>query len=135
MGYFKQIGHADYYPNGGKSQPMCGFIDLLDGQCSHLKSIEFYAESLLTGNFKAKKCDSYKDFKKGKCDNGEVSYLGGYNVDKRQVIDSIKNIYCCFFDLLVLLLLFLIILGLMEPISCKPMIILRMLKIDSLNNN
>ncbi|CAH1106054.1 unnamed protein product [Psylliodes chrysocephalus] len=83
LGYFKQIGHADYYPNGGKSQPMCGFIDLLDGQCSHLKSIEFYAESLLTGNFKAKKCDSYKDFKKGKCDNGEVSYLGEYNVDKR----------------------------------------------------
>ncbi|CAG9858928.1 unnamed protein product [Phyllotreta striolata] len=77
FGYFKQIGHADYYPNGGRSQPMCW-----EGQCSHVKSVDYYVESLLTGQFKAKQCDSYKDYENGKCDEGKVSYMGEYNIDK-----------------------------------------------------
>ncbi|XP_072381633.1 pancreatic lipase-related protein 2-like [Diabrotica undecimpunctata] len=80
LGYFDRIGDADYYPNGGKSQPGC-ILDVV-GRCSHLLSIQYYLESVLTGNFKSRKCGSYDEFNSGMCNNSTISYMGQYNVDK-----------------------------------------------------
>ncbi|XP_072380527.1 uncharacterized protein [Diabrotica undecimpunctata] len=79
-GYILPSGHADYYVNGGWLQiPSCG-IDLIGG-CSHLIAIDYYAESLLTGNFKANNCLVNILFFRGFCK--EASYMGEYHLDRR----------------------------------------------------
>lgn len=81
LGYKKACGHADYYPNGGSSQPGCG-LDLFGG-CSHSRAYSFYSEAILAGSnqFVAQRCSSYKNYKKGRCGDDSKSVLGGYSVD------------------------------------------------------
>uniref|UniRef100_A0A8D8LSJ2 Inactive pancreatic lipase-related protein 1 n=1 Tax=Cacopsylla melanoneura TaxID=428564 RepID=A0A8D8LSJ2_9HEMI len=66
LGFFEPCGHADFYPNRGKYiQPGCGF-DF--GTCSHLRSYEYFAESLATKiGFYARQCDSWDDYQQGSC--------------------------------------------------------------------
>ncbi|XP_028129787.1 endothelial lipase-like [Diabrotica virgifera virgifera] len=79
-GYILPSGHADYYVNGGWMQiPSCG-IELF-GTCSHLIAIDYYVESLLTGNFMTKNCLVNILFIGLFCK--EVSYMGEYNLDRR----------------------------------------------------
>ncbi|CAG9861218.1 unnamed protein product [Phyllotreta striolata] len=80
FGTMMPMGHADYYPNGGGLQPMCR---LLNFNCSHNKALKYYVESLGRGVFRARKCDSYDDFNKGKCDNSTSSLMGNYKIDKK----------------------------------------------------
>lgn len=80
LGYRGRLGHADYYPNGGRSQPGCG-VDLT-GSCAHSRSYAYYAESLKSDRFLAKNCDSYNDFTNGICRNKKSS-MGMFNVDTR----------------------------------------------------
>ncbi|KAG5864681.1 hypothetical protein JTB14_009871 [Gonioctena quinquepunctata] len=56
LGFRKQLGHADYYPNGGEFQPGCTAD--ITGSCSHKKSYEYFAESILTGGFMASQMGS-----------------------------------------------------------------------------
>ncbi|XP_074041810.1 uncharacterized protein [Leptinotarsa decemlineata] len=79
-GMFNPIGHADYYPNGGKEQPGCNVI--LKGQCSHHRAFQYYSESLLTGNFKSHSCDNYDNFTNKKCNKNFISMMGQCNIDK-----------------------------------------------------
>ncbi|XP_011165027.1 lipase member H-B [Solenopsis invicta] len=44
LGLEDPLGHADFYPNGGKDQPGCNFLSL---SCPHSRSYEYYAESIL----------------------------------------------------------------------------------------
>ncbi|KAJ8979140.1 hypothetical protein NQ317_016759 [Molorchus minor] len=82
LGFMAPIGHADYYPNGGSSQPGC----LLDvtGVCAHARSFFYFAESIapITKTFVSKQCSTYKDYKKGKCKSNPRSIMGDYPVDK-----------------------------------------------------
>lgn len=73
------MGHADFYPNGGASQPGCG-IDLV-GKCAHFRAFYLYAESLVNNEFYSQECSSYDEFEKHKC-KGSVSLMGGLDVDK-----------------------------------------------------
>lgn len=79
LGLSTSLGHADYYPNGGKKQPGCG-LDLT-GNCSHGRSFKYYAESIRKNRFISQECESYADFTQGKC-NGTFSFMGGYTIDK-----------------------------------------------------
>ena len=77
LGFSVPLGTASFYPNGGRSQPGCGW-DLFGG-CAHGRAYEFFAESLYNENgFYAWHCDSFKALSKGKCQvvNGIVK-LGG----------------------------------------------------------
>ncbi|KAL7020687.1 hypothetical protein ACKWTF_011608 [Chironomus riparius] len=66
------VGHADFYPNGGMSQPGCN-----DDSCSHQYAWMFFQQSIREeGAFLARKCDSYDNFQNGNCDSNEVSYMG-----------------------------------------------------------
>ncbi|KAG5885402.1 hypothetical protein JTB14_031424 [Gonioctena quinquepunctata] len=86
MGYALPCGHADYYPNGGLIQRGCE-LDL-SGVCSHYRSFQYLAESIVSGNFKARKCDLYSSFEMGLCDKNQASMMGQYPVDK-----NAKGIY------------------------------------------
>ncbi|CAH1987717.1 unnamed protein product [Acanthoscelides obtectus] len=79
LGFNGQLGHADYYPNGGKSQPGCG-LDLA-GICSHSRSYAYYAESLNSESFIAYQCDNYEEYLQGFCVYSHVSIMGMFNVD------------------------------------------------------
>ncbi|XP_070503355.1 lipoprotein lipase-like [Chironomus tepperi] len=66
------IGHADFYPNGGMSQPGCN-----RNSCSHQFAWIFYQQSVREeASFLARKCDSYDNFQNGNCENNEISYMG-----------------------------------------------------------
>lgn len=80
LGFGIKMGHADYYPNGGRSQPGCG-IDLA-GSCAHSRAYEFYAESLNNNNFISRLCSSYSDFTANRCSSNRASFLGSFPIDK-----------------------------------------------------
>ncbi|KAG5885403.1 hypothetical protein JTB14_031425 [Gonioctena quinquepunctata] len=78
FGFAEAIGDSDYWPNGGRTQPGCESDNT--GACNHGRSFQLYAESLISGNFFAQKCDSYAEYNSGNC-AGSTSYLGGYHLD------------------------------------------------------
>ncbi|CAG9861217.1 unnamed protein product [Phyllotreta striolata] len=79
LGFDGNLGDADFYPNGGKTQPYCNFD--VTGSCSHGRSYRYYAESFNNDNFVARKCDDYLRFESDKCD-GRTSVMGTISVDK-----------------------------------------------------
>lgn len=74
------IGHADFFPNGGKAQPGCN-VDIT-GKCAHLRSFHLYAESLKNNGFYAQKCSNYKNFESHQC-KGATTFMGGYDADRK----------------------------------------------------
>ncbi|XP_045505783.1 inactive pancreatic lipase-related protein 1-like isoform X2 [Colias croceus] len=91
FGYNRNIGHVDFYPNGGVSpQPGCELEVVVPQQellnkyfCSHWRSYRFFSESVLRPkSFVASKCSSWKDYSKGRCANAERAHMG-YGVDRK----------------------------------------------------
>lgn len=73
LGYKRPIGHADFYPNGGRAkQPGCGgILEALGKVCSHGRAHEFFRESILSPSnkeFFGLKCNSWWKFIKGDCE-------------------------------------------------------------------
>ncbi|KAJ8951115.1 hypothetical protein NQ318_021559 [Aromia moschata] len=75
-------GHADYYPNGGSSQPGC-ILDIA-GACAHSRSHIYYLESIANSEskFVATPCESYLNYTKGYCSASEIKLMAGYDVDR-----------------------------------------------------
>ncbi|XP_035898260.1 lipase member H-like [Anopheles stephensi] len=71
LGYMHALGQADFYPNGGKSQPGC-----ILNACNHHKAVEYFQRSL-TGSgpmYVGKRCEA--DAISDKCD-GAQAVMGG----------------------------------------------------------
>lgn len=68
LGFTEAIGMADFYMNGGKSQPGCGLDPV--GSCAHGRSYEYFAESIRNNKFKSQICKDYKSAMKNKCNEG-----------------------------------------------------------------
>lgn len=80
LGFFGNLGHVDYWPNGGQIQPGCD--DDTYGECAHGRSFYYYAESLISGNFVSWQCASYAYFNLGYCKNETKSFMGQLSLDK-----------------------------------------------------
>lgn len=72
LGFTEAIGLADYYMNGGSSQPGCG-LDLT-GSCSHSRSYIYFAESITNNQFYSYSCNGYQNAMKNKCGEGFGNY-------------------------------------------------------------
>ena len=67
-----QIGHYDFYPNGGRKQPGCK-----SNTCSHSRVYELYTESIHTENgFYGRRCLDHDSVKNGTC-FGDFALMGG----------------------------------------------------------
>uniref|UniRef100_A0A1I8JH39 Lipase domain-containing protein n=1 Tax=Macrostomum lignano TaxID=282301 RepID=A0A1I8JH39_9PLAT len=80
FGLMQPVGHVDFYPNGGKSQPNCneppsGSVGGIIGgtvwrmTCSHNRVQQVMVSTILNPrkNYRAYPCSSYEDFKAGRC--------------------------------------------------------------------
>nr|AAA30885.1 lipase precursor [Canis lupus familiaris] len=82
FGTSQQMGHLDFFPNGGEEMPGCkknalSQIVNLDGiwegtrdfvACNHLRSYKYYSESILNPDgFASYPCASYRAFESNKC--------------------------------------------------------------------
>ncbi|XP_066455221.1 lipase member I [Eleutherodactylus coqui] len=91
LGYRENLGHIDFYPNGGTDQPGCPKT-ILSGteyfKCDHQRSVFLYISSLdQPCSVLTFPCTSYKDYRIGKCvDCQEFGPLGcpvlGFYSDK-----------------------------------------------------
>lgn len=100
FGLQKSIGHKDFYPNGGSSQPGCTILpskqiqaELMADEkfnpidwikCSHDRARDLYEESLISScPFTSIPCDKYENFEKGKCQCNPTYGCSsmGYNAD------------------------------------------------------
>ncbi|XP_043284724.1 pancreatic triacylglycerol lipase-like [Venturia canescens] len=77
-GLMEPLGHADFYPNGGRRQPGCAAADFFShGACSHRRAFLLFAESLNSPvGFKGVRCGPDENSLKGEC-RGNVGIMGG----------------------------------------------------------
>uniref|UniRef100_A0A8C0GKX9 Lipase domain-containing protein n=1 Tax=Chelonoidis abingdonii TaxID=106734 RepID=A0A8C0GKX9_CHEAB len=75
LGFREPLGHIDFYPNGGADQPGCPqtlFSGAQFFKCDHQRSVFLFLSSLRQScNITTYPCDSYLDYKNGKCANCE----------------------------------------------------------------
>ncbi|CRK93129.1 CLUMA_CG006483, isoform A [Clunio marinus] len=73
------IGDADFWPNGGTSQPGC-----LTNTCSHGRAVDFYVESIRNNAFFALQCPGREDISSRRCVIQPGAWMGGdaINFDK-----------------------------------------------------
>ena len=76
-GVDENIGHIDFYPNGGSDQPGCIF-----NICSHIRAYKLYAESINNETrFYGRQCSNLRSAKTGKC-SGKLLKMGGLKFEK-----------------------------------------------------
>ncbi|XP_066149399.1 uncharacterized protein [Euwallacea fornicatus] len=96
LGSSQQMGHVDFYPNGGRMQKGCSHLfvgavsdiiwsSAVEGRslCNHRRAYKFFIDSVSPRcHFPAFPCDSYENFLSGKCfpctDEGKCGNMGYY---------------------------------------------------------
>lgn len=61
---FEPLGHATYYPNGGRKQPGCAPDDFI---CDQTRALDYYIESINHPDFNAIECDDLRQLELNKC--------------------------------------------------------------------
>jgi len=78
IGTDEQVGHVDFYPNGGTApQPGCEGNDDLGLGCSHARAPDFLEESINSQvGFRAVQCSSIEDYTAGLCNGRTENWMG-----------------------------------------------------------
>ncbi|KAG0727770.1 Inactive pancreatic lipase-related protein 1 [Chionoecetes opilio] len=89
-GINENLGHSDFWPNGGQHQPSCGKRKkLIQGEigCSHEMAYVYYIESLDYSvdqtYYLARACSSWDDYRAGGCACGWETQYMGFSVNVR----------------------------------------------------
>ncbi|XP_078514473.1 lipase member I [Lissotriton helveticus] len=109
LGYRENLGHIDFYPNGGTDQPGCPQTIFSGSQywkCDHQRSVFLYISSLNQScDIITYPCNSYRDYRNGKCANCDAFRpltcpILGYNADAWKDHFVLKNppVTKAFFD-------------------------------------
>lgn len=80
LGSYKPLGHADFYPNGGRIQPGCG-LDLT-ATCSGDRALELYKASLEARGpvFLGVKCKTQLEAVQSRCRSMVHAAMGGRKI-------------------------------------------------------
>nr|XP_045624520.1 pancreatic triacylglycerol lipase-like [Procambarus clarkii] len=85
-GLNENLGHSDFWPNGGEHQPACRQANGEYG-CDHMMAYKYFLESLDYGIdstlFLARNCSNWNDYEEGFCSCGENAQYMGFFVDTR----------------------------------------------------
>jgi pancreatic triacylglycerol lipase len=71
LGIGEPICQADFFPNGGNSQPGC-----LTNTCAHLRAVSLYADAVLRGNLWANQCNSTFRMSNSRCQGRPGAFIG-----------------------------------------------------------
>ncbi|KAK8728408.1 hypothetical protein OTU49_009280 [Cherax quadricarinatus] len=87
-GLNENLGHSDFWPNGGEHQPACQQANVTgDYGCDHMMAYKYYAESFDYGidktYFLARNCSDWATYKKGNCSCGDDAQYMGFFVNTR----------------------------------------------------
>jgi pancreatic triacylglycerol lipase len=75
QGFLEPIGHADFFPNFGSTQPGCGTDT--SGACAHERVVPFYRESI-NSVFTGRECQSFANIQNRNCvQTGRSARMGG----------------------------------------------------------
>ncbi|MEE6468190.1 hypothetical protein FKM82_008197 [Ascaphus truei] len=109
LGYRENLGHIDFYPNGGTDQPGCP-TTILSGseyfKCDHQRSVFLYLSTLTEScSITTYPCESYRDYRIGKCADCKeflpmTCPVLGFNADKWKdyLVAKIPPVTKAFFD-------------------------------------
>ncbi|XP_065058889.1 inactive pancreatic lipase-related protein 1-like isoform X2 [Rhopilema esculentum] len=110
LGIDAPIGHLDFFPNGGATQPGCGVVNFFNEignirsrekffqtvGCHHIRAVQYFIESLsaTSCNFTAYPCESFEALQDGRC--GKTCGKGGcpvmgYNAMKYREMSHLKG--------------------------------------------
>ncbi|XP_058833101.1 pancreatic lipase-related protein 2-like [Topomyia yanbarensis] len=83
------VGQANFYPNGGRTQPGCG--PDTGGGCAHVRAPTYFIESIGTSvPFRATRCASYDEILEGLCTpSGADANMGGEPSNQGRGVDGI----------------------------------------------
>lgn len=90
-----RVGTADFYPNGGSSNPGCdvdvttSLIESFHNGCDHYRSWHFYQATVRNPKaFPAIRCESWDDFLNNEtCYKNDIVYMG-FGANTRFVLDA-----------------------------------------------
>lgn len=72
------IANADFFPNGGRSQPGCG----INISCSHERAWQLFAATVTYNRLVGRLCNNMNDVNSNSC-NGVSFNMGNDNLNKR----------------------------------------------------
>nr|CAD7593034.1 unnamed protein product [Timema genevievae] len=76
LGWVEPLGHADFYPNGG-TWPQPGCVLDTTGVCSHARSYDYFAESIITTvGFQGEMCANWLTYETGACSGNTRALMG-----------------------------------------------------------
>ncbi|XP_044746381.1 phospholipase A1-like [Coccinella septempunctata] len=99
LGYKSACGTIDFFPNGGRDQPGCWDIDLGNLStytgpvtCDHSRAWQFFNEAIdVPDSFLSWQCESYKDFRDGKCQNNLIVPMSDIETEEQGEFYLITN--------------------------------------------
>ncbi|XP_041981001.1 pancreatic lipase-related protein 2-like [Aricia agestis] len=77
FGINSEIGHADFFANGGESQPGC-----LTPICSHYRAWQLYVATVEYNHLEGRRCSGLMQLLFDMC-NGDMLYMGNNDFNKR----------------------------------------------------